>query len=271
MGVMSDYHRTRVLVLAAGLAVLALTALVLQARAIDPEEILAVTFFLPVFAAAVLGGLRWAVPTGAIAAVGYYVLRADDLAVLSSSAQWTRPLSYGVAYIAFGALAGWAAGELTTGIRKLDRFDVTDGESELLNARGLHRQLEQEVARARRYGSDFAVVTVSFDIDGDRGDRRDVRRRVGEVVRGSVRSVDDTGRITVDGRDVVIAVLPETQRDGAEVAGRKVLDQLRRDASAQDAEVRWLTHPEDDDAIDDLLATLESVVMREHPETMSRG
>lgn len=263
-----EFRRMRTLLLLSGLGVLALTALVLWWLAVDPEEVVAVTFFLPVFAAAVFGGTRWGLGVGLLAASGYLVLRLDDLAVLASAQQWTRPLAYGIAYLAFGGLAGWAAHELTRGIEKLDRYDVTDDESQLLNARGLHRQLEQEVDRARRYGSDFAVVAVAFDVPGDRDQRRRMRQRIGDVVRHSVRSVDDTGRVTVDGRDLVIAVLPETSRGGAEVVGAKVVEHLRAGADTRDAEVTWLSQPEDLEAIDELLSTLAAVVAREHPESV---
>ena len=264
-----EFRRMRTLLLLAGLAVLLVTALVLWWLAVDPEEVVAVTFFLPVFAAAVFGGSRWGLGVGLLAGGGYLLLRLDDLSVLASAQQWSRPLAYGIAYLAFGGLAGWAADELTRGIEKLDRFDVTDDASELLNARGLHRQLKQEVERARRYGSDFAVVTVAFDLVGDRDDVRRLRERVGDVVRESVRAVDDTGRVTVDGRDLVIAVLPETPRAGAEVVGAKVAEHLRAGADTRAAEVTWLSQPEDLEAIEALLVTLEAVVAREHPASVA--
>lgn len=264
----SDLQRMRALVLGSGLAVLTLTAVVLWVLAVDTEEVIAVTLFLPVFAAAALGGIRWGLAVGVLAGLGYLGLRLDELQVLASAQQWFRPIAYGIAYVSFGGLAGWAATELTRGIEKLDRFDVTDDDSELLNARGLHRQLDQEVARAKRYGSDFAVVTVVFEVDGDRDERRRARHQVGDIVRACVRSVDDTGRITVNGREQVVAVLPETPRSGAEVVGQKIVDNLRASDETRDAEVRWLTHPEDETEIDELLLTLHAVVVREHPEAM---
>lgn len=261
----AEFRRMRALVVGTGVAVLVVTAVVLWLLAIDPEEVVAVTFFLPVFLAAVLGGVRWGVATAVVAGLAYLGMRFDDLAVLSSARQWARPLAYGAAYVVFGGLAGWAAAELTDGVRRLDRFGVTDDDSELLNARGLHRQLDQEVSRARRYGSDFAVVSVSFEVAGDRDERREVRQRVGEVLRASVRDADDVGRVTIGGRDHVVAVLPETSREGAQVVGGKVASLLGENLGTVGADVRWLTHPEHDDEIDELLATLVRVVARDHP------
>lgn len=264
-------ERMRTSVLVVGLAALAVIATTLWMLAVDGEEVLAATFFLPVFAAAVVGGARWGLMAGLMAAIAYLGVRLDDLAVLASAQQWFRPVAYGIAYLGFGGLAGWAAAELTAGIDKLERFDVTDDGSGLLNARGLHRQLEQELARARRYGSDFAVVTVSFEVVGDTGERARVRRQVGDAVRGSVRTVDDTGRVTVDGRDLVVAVLPETSRVGAEAVGAKISALLRSAGGTDGADVRWLTPPADDAAIDALLDTLAAVVARDHPGATPRA
>jgi hypothetical protein len=259
------YKQSRALVLGAGLAVLIATAIVLQINGTDRIEIYAVLLFLPVFVAAVLGGIGWGVGAALLATAGYALLRLDAIQ-LTPGLIYTRLIARSIGYVAFGALGGWAAGVVGGGITKLDRFDVTDDDSELLNARGVHRQLAQEVARAARYNSDFAVVTVSFALTGD---KKEVRQRIGDVVRRSVRTVDDTARITMDGRDVLIAVLPETPRAGAEVVGRKVAEALDVEAAQVDADVRWLTHPEDNDEIATLLAALEEVVRRDHPEAVS--
>ena len=112
-------------------------------------------------------------------------------------------------------------------------------------------------------------MTVAFDVAGDRGEQRRVRTLVGDVVRRNVRAVDDTGRVSVGGRDLVVAVLPETPRSGAEVVGAKVEQRLREDAGTSRAEVRWFTHPQEDEAIEQLLLTLRAVVAREHPEAMT--
>lgn len=260
-----SYQQSRTLVLATGSAVLLATAAVLLLKATDSTEVLAVVLFLPVFVAAVLGGVRWGLAVALLAAAAYLGLRIDDIAQFGFSQLFSRIAAQFIGYLVFGGVGGWAAGIVGEGITKLDRFDTTDDDSELLNARGVHRQLEQEVARATRYGSDFAVVTVTFAISGD---KRETRKRIGDVVRESVRTVDDTGRITVDGKDIVIAVLPETPSGGAEIVGTKVSERLTTEAGDVQAEVAWLTHPEDDEAIQTLLGTLAEVVRREHPEAL---
>lgn len=262
-----NYQQSRLLLLGAGSAVLIATALVLVLRAYDPAEVLAVILFLPVFVAAVLGGMRWGVPVALLAALGYLWLRTPDIQQFGWGALSNRIIAQSIGYIVFGTLGGWAAGVITAGIVKLDRFDVRDDDSELLNARGLHEQLSNEHERAQRYGSSFSVVTVRFTLDTD---VRATRRLIGDVVRSCVRTVDEPGRVTIDGTDLVVTVLPETPAAGAEVAGTKIAERLEEEATHVDADVRWLSHPEDDAAIQDLLDHLAVVVHREHPAAASR-
>jgi hypothetical protein len=263
-----SYRQSRTLVLVTGSAVLLATAGVLLLRAQDPTEVLAVVLFLPVFVAAVLGGVRWGLAVAVLAGVAYIGLRLPDIRQFGWSLLGTRIAAQFIGYLAFGALGGWAAGVVGAGITKLDRFDVRDDDSELLNARGLHEQLGDELARAQRYGSSFSVVTVTFALSGD---KREVRQRIGTVVRESVRTVDETGRVTIDDKDVVIAVLPETPREGAEVAGTKIGERLETEATNVDADVQWLSHPEDEAEIEQLQQRLDEVVQREHPEAASRS
>lgn len=261
------YRQSRMLVLLAGSAVLLATAGVLLLRAQDPTEVLAVVLFLPVFVAAVLGGISWGLGMAVLAGAGYVGLRLDDIQQFGWSLLATRIIAQFIGYLAFGALGGWAAGVVQVGITKLDRFDVRDDDSELLNARGLHEQLADEIARAQRYDSDFAVVTVTFPLTGD---KRQTRQQIGRVVSESVRTVDDTGRVTIDGKDVIIAVLPETPPEGARVAGEKIAEHLESGVIGVDADVQWLAHPEDDAEIETLQNRLAEVVRREHPEAASR-
>ncbi len=257
-----SYRQSRTLVLGMGSAVLIATAIGLMLGATDTVVVIGVVLFLPVFIAAVMGGVRWGLIAAVIAALAYIGLRLPAIDQFGFSPLAGDIGAQVLGYLIFGGAGGWAAGIVGAGITKLDRFDVTDDDSELLNARGVHRQLEQEVARATRYGSDFAVVTVTFAIQGD---KREARKRIGDVVRQSVRTVDDTGRITMGGRDVVIAVLPETPTGGAEIVGAKVSERLATEVGDIDTEVEWLTHPEDDDAIAALLDSLSTVVARDHP------
>lgn len=262
------YAQSRVLLLTAGSAVLLVTALVLLLRAYDPTEVLAVVLFLPVFAAAVLGGARWGAVFALLAGFAYVVVRVPDLQQFGWSALSGRILTQFLGYLVFGAVGGWAAGVVTAGIVKLDRFDVRDDDSQLLNARGLHEQLGAELARAQRYGSTFSVVSVQVTLTGD---VRRLRQVLGDVVRRSMRVVDEPGRVTIDDSDIIITVLPETPAEGAEVAGTKIGELLAAQAPDVVAQITRLSHPDDEATIVALLDQLEEVVRREHPEGSSRS
>lgn len=257
------YRATRGRLLAAGVAVLLVTALVTWLRGVDPVEVTGVLLFLPVFVVAVLTGTRGGLAAGVVAAVVYALLRAQALPLTTFTSILPTVGLRVVGYLVFGGLGGWAAQVVGRGIDKLERFDVTDDETELLNARGLHQQLAQEHARAQRYGSAFTVVTVTYD-PGEHAAAR--QARIGQAVRASVRSVDDVGRAQLLDRQMLVAVLPETPREGAEVVGEKLRTHLAgATEGARGVTVDLLVHPEDDEAITALLERLESAVQREFP------
>lgn len=256
------YERTRTLLLAAGVVVLVVTAVVTLLRGVDPIEVGGVVLFLPVLIAAVVGGPRAGLIAGAVAAAVYVLLRAQSLPLQSFEAILPTVSLRVIGYLVFGGLGGWAADVLEHGIDKLERFDTIDDATELLNARGVSRQLEQEIARARRYGSDFAVVVVDYVV-GDTG--RAGQMAIGDAVRASIRTVDDLGRVSIGDRDRVIAVLPETNPPGAQVVGTKIEGHLAEHIASDAVTIRVLAHPEDDGDLGDLLAELQQLVRRDFP------
>lgn len=257
------YRATRMRLLAAGVAVLLVTALVTWLRGVDPVEVAGVLLFLPVFIVAVGTNARGGLLAGAIAAVAYTLLRAQALTLTTFTSILPTVGLRVAGYLIFGGLGGWAAQILERGITKLERFDVTDDDTELLNARGLYRQLTQEHARAQRYGSAFTVVTVAYDPGEQAAERQ---ARIGQAVRASVRSVDDVGRAQLLDRHVLVAVLPETPHEGAEVVGEKLRTHLAgATEGARGVTIELLVHPEDDEAITALLERLETAVQRSFP------
>ena len=105
-----NYQQSRLLLLVAGSTVLLVTALVLVLRAYDPAEVLAVILFLPVFVAAVLGGIRWGITVAVLAGLGYVGLRLPDIQQFGWAPLSNRVLAQILGYVVFGALGGWAAG-----------------------------------------------------------------------------------------------------------------------------------------------------------------
>jgi diguanylate cyclase (GGDEF)-like protein len=88
------------------------------------------------------------------------------------------------------------------------------------------RKLEEEQARARRYGSTFAVLMLDLDWFKEINDRLGhmtgdrFLQRVGDVIRDSMRAADIPCRW---GGEEFCVLLPETDRDGA----RAIADRIR--------------------------------------------
>jgi diguanylate cyclase (GGDEF)-like protein len=121
----------------------------------------------------------------------------------------------------------WREREALRRIQYLAHFDTLTG---LPNRALLADRLAQELARARRTGSGFAVLL--FDLDGFKavndtwghaaGDR--VLAAVAERARKCVRASDTVGRL---GGDEFLAVLPETTSAGALGVAEKLREALK--------------------------------------------
>ncbi len=102
---------------------------------------------------------------------------------------------------------------------------MTDPLTGLANRRHLFIRLEQELARAQRYGSQVSILMVDIDhfkrlndVAGHRaGD--DALRRVADLLRGKVRKVDVLARY---GGEEFMLVLPQTSKADALEVGEKL-------------------------------------------------
>jgi len=110
-------------------------------------------------------------------------------------------------------------------INKLEHLSKTDVLTGLLNRRALTESLAYELDRARRYGSDLAIIL--FDIDNfkpindtyghDAGDK--ALQAVSETLKKLLRKADIAGRY---GGDEFMMILPETSLAGAESLAEKI-------------------------------------------------
>lgn len=110
-------------------------------------------------------------------------------------------------------------------ISKLEHLSKTDVLTGLLNRRALTESLAYELDRARRYGSDLAIIL--FDIDNfkpindtyghDAGDK--ALQAVTETLKRLLRKADIAGRY---GGDEFMMILPETSLAGAESLAEKI-------------------------------------------------
>ncbi len=118
--------------------------------------------------------------------------------------------------------------------RRLEQLTLTDDVTELYNQRFLSQRIEDEFARARRYGHGLAVVMIDLDNFKLVNDTHDhlfgtrVLRRVGVVLKQGVRNIDMVIRY---GGDEFVLLFPHTQLDEAV----PIAERLRR--SLEDSDV----------------------------------
>ncbi|NWF75211.1 MAG: diguanylate cyclase [Nitrospirae bacterium] len=107
---------------------------------------------------------------------------------------------------------------------KLQHLSRTDDLTGLLNRRALIEKLEEEINRAKRYGSKLSLIIIDVDYfkgindtyGHDVGDR--ILREVSLLMRESLRNIDVIGRY---GGDEFFIILPETSMEAAmEIAER---------------------------------------------------
>jgi diguanylate cyclase (GGDEF)-like protein len=114
--------------------------------------------------------------------------------------------------------------------RTLERQAVTDGLTGLYNHRYFYERLNQEIARAQRYGLPLSLLMIDIDdfkLFNDRfghpsGDL--VLTEVGRILSTQIRAgIDIAARY---GGEEFTIVLPNTARDGAQVVGTRLAQQL---------------------------------------------
>ncbi len=265
-----DYARTRRLLLLVGLAVIAITAAVMARRGVDPIEVWATLLFLGVFTAAVLWGIGGGLIGSTTAIAVYLLLRAPSIELLGFGQLAGTFIARSASYVLFGVATGWAATVVQRSLVKLDRHDIVDDATGLLNARGTADILGVESARARRYGGVFAVVTAKIRFDGDRRIRRQGLEDLGDRLRFSLRTVDRVGRWEADDHGhVLVVVLPETPKEGAifvQERIRRLLDDLGTPTSGE-PNVRIHGWPDDADAIKEVERLALHMTRAQHPES----
>ncbi|HEV3475028.1 MAG TPA: hypothetical protein VG602_06660, partial [Actinomycetota bacterium] len=102
------YRRARLLLLVAGVVVLAVIGIVTYARRVETVEVVATILFLPIFLGALFGRITGGVVMGVLAAGIYAALRAPAIEAVGFDRFLGLLISRSVAFIAFGGLGGWA-------------------------------------------------------------------------------------------------------------------------------------------------------------------
>jgi hypothetical protein len=202
-----------------GLVILALIALIMYARSVDPIEVVGTLLFIPVFLGLMFWGFPGGVMLGIAAAAGYAALRSPAIAAVGAGRFIGLILGRAAGYVAFGGIGGWAAEQLRASMDKLDLYDQIDDATGMLNVRAILEAIDMERSRAVRYEKVFSVSIA--EIPSSLFDHLRRRRRIavfkdlGRYVSSGIRGADRAGHVVESDRHVLVVVLPETGGEGA--------------------------------------------------------
>jgi diguanylate cyclase (GGDEF)-like protein len=136
----------------------------------------------------------------------------DDLRTLSSLADYAA-----------------IAIENARNFQRVQELTILDEHTGLYNSRHLHRVLEAEIVRARRFGHALSLVFLDLDhfkrVNDTYGHQNGsaLLRECGEVLLSVLRSVDVATRY---GGDEFVCLLPETDKKQAEICAHRLRDAL---------------------------------------------
>ena len=272
------YGKARALLLGAGLAVLGLIAVLTYVRGVEPVEVAGTLLFIPIFVAMVLWGVRGGIVAAVLAAVAYGVMRMPAIEAVGGGRFAGVIAARAAAYLAFGAIGGWAARALESSILKLELYDHVDDATGLHNARFFVQETDLEASRAKRYETMFSVSVVDierevFDADGRRGRR--ALRELGRAIAAGIRTVDRAVHVEGGDKHRFAVILPETGKDGATVftdrLARQLVERLSPGGREVTPERTIITIPGDDEALATVRAEFAALDRIEHPETRATG
>lgn len=277
-----SYRRARGLLLLTGLVVLAAVAIVTYARRVDTVEVVATLLFLPIFVAFVFRGVLGGVLAALVAIGVYAALRTPAIDAVGFGEFAGLMTSRSAAYLIFGAVGGWSTQVLEGSLEKLELYDEIDDETGLYNARHLLLQTDLEMARASRYQTLFSLVVLDlpagpFNALPTRA-RRTTLRDLGRVLGEGVRTIDHVVHVHDGDSHRLVAILPETASEGAEVFrqrfGTRVLGFLGDRGVVIDAGLavaRAVTIPGDEEHVEQIRAACRRVDQIEHGEPAHPG
>jgi GGDEF domain-containing protein len=273
-----SYRQARLLVLAAGLVILFVTALVMYVRRVETVEVAAIVFFLPIFVAFVFWDVLGGLVAGVAASAGYVALRLPAIHAVGGRHFFGLIVSRSLAFIAFGVIGGLADRQLESSLTKLDLYDQVDDHTGLYNARFLVQDTDLEMSRSKRYHTIFSVAVVDIPVEalqplGRRGQQQ-VLRQLGQALRDSVRTVDRAVYADDGTFHRLAVVLPETGKEGVTVFADRLAEKLTALLTQKGATVgaggipgAAFTFPDDETGLQHLREQFAAIDRVEHPET----
>jgi diguanylate cyclase (GGDEF)-like protein len=157
---------------------------------------------------------------------------------------------------------------------KVQELTVLDDHTGLFNSRHLKRQLEQEVVRATRFGHPVSLIFFDLDhfkrVNDTHGHQAgsEVLHEVGKLLLKTLRSTDVPVRY---GGDEFVILMPETSKDQALAAGRRIGAEIAKELYLANrpygplqisASIGIATYPDDAKDPETLLRVADQVMYR---------
>lgn len=252
----------RLILLVMGLAVAAM-AVGMAAQKTDAVEVLGHCLMLVVVVASLYGGKRGAVISFLLCLAVYTAGR-----LVRSGEFEGKVLAQlvGAKFLAYGLLS-----LLCYNIRvqfryffvKLEEQDLVDDETQLGNARFLHREVGRRILEQERYGKPFSLVIFSFDPSYLSQMRRrgvSVLRDISvNVLKSDTRAVDELARVG----ERLVVLLPNVGSGGARTCAARLQENIqeilnrRGEEGPATVQVSIFSYPEDREVVEGFQAELE--------------
>ncbi len=219
------YSRFETLVLAVGVVVIIGSLFFSIDSSPVFEEVVAQLMLLGVLLGAVHWGRKGGFVAATLASMIYIMMRIPmvvehgGLTMDVTSLILVRVLTYGL----IGIVGGELCGRIKYIFAKMEDSSSIDEWSKVYNQRFIARALEAAIAQFERYATDFSIILIEISeqilVDLRPSRQRALIRGIASYIRNDIRLVDELGRLE-DGR--FIAVLPHTDRKGAEVVAARL-------------------------------------------------
>src|SRR3954469_15899573 len=128
-------------------------------------------------------------------------------------------------------------------VERIQELTITDDCTGLFNARHLYKTLEADVYRSARFGYEFSVIFLDLDHFKQVNDTQGhlvgskLLREIGNAIKAHLRLIDYAFRY---GGDEFVILLPQSSKDQAMVACKRLLDVLRGHKSLQEEDLNLI-------------------------------